>query len=74
VKIADFFDLTLSSPIEQVPTQYSKNENNSNSVINLFFLWSNSAKLNNYEIHPELQFLSDYAPLTVNIIIKEEFI
>jgi len=55
-------------------TQYSDNKNNSNSVINLFFLQSNSTKLNNYEIHPKLCFPSDYASLTINIIINKKFI
>ena len=73
-EIADSFDLTLSSPIQQVSTWYSNNKNNFNSVINLFCLWSNSAEVNNYEIYPELWFPSDYTPLIVNIIIEEEFI
>jgi len=43
-------------------------------VINLFLLQSNSTELNNHKIHSELQFPSDYIPLTVDIIIEEEFI
>ena len=31
-------------------------------------------KLNNHKIHSELCFPSNHAPLTVNIIIKKEFI
>ena len=45
-----------------------------NSVIDLFFLWSNSTELNNHIIFPELQFLSDHTPLLVDISINEEFI
>ena len=74
VEIADSFDLTLSFAIQQVPTQYSDNKYNSNSIINLLFLHSNLVELNNYKIHPELWFSSDHTPLTVNIIIKKEFI
>jgi len=38
------------------------------------FLQPTSAEFNNYKIHSELWFPSYYAPLTVNILIKEEFI
>ena len=38
LEIVDFFDLNLSHPIQQIPTCYSDNVNNVNSVINLFFL------------------------------------
>jgi len=38
------------------------------------FLWPNSVELNNYEIYLEFWFLSDHTSLTINIIIKEEFI
>jgi len=54
VKIVDSFDFTLSSAIQKVPTRYSNNMNNFNSVINLMFLWSNFAEFNNHEIYPEL--------------------
>ena len=74
VEIVNSFDLTLSSPIQQIPTWYSNNEYNSNSIIDLFFLQSNLVELNSHKIHPELQFSLDHTPLTVNIIIKEEFI
>jgi len=74
LEIADFFDFSLSSLIWQVSTCYSNNANNMNSVIDLFFLWSNSTELNNYIILPELWFPSDHTLLIVNISINEEFI
>ena len=74
MEVADSFDLKLSSPINQVPTQYTDNSNNSNSVINLMFLWPNSVEINNHFILPEFQSLSNHAPLTVDIFISEEFI
>jgi len=74
VEIVDSFDLTLSSFIQQVPTQYSNNKHNSNSVIDLFFLQSNSAELNSHKIYSELQFSLDHTSLTVDIIIEKEFI
>jgi len=73
-EISDSFDLTLFSAIQQVSTWYSDKKNNSDSVINLFFLYSDSTELNSHKIHPDLHFLLDYTPLTVNIVIKEEFI
>ena len=44
----------------------------SNSVINLIFLWSGLTKLNNHLIHPNWQLSSDYASLTVSIPIVKE--
>jgi len=38
------------------------------------FLWLTSAEFNNHEIYPKLWFSSDYTLLTINIIIKKEFI
>ena len=51
--IADLMDLYLSKSTHQVPTRYSDNMNESNSVINLMFLRPNLLELNNYMIHPE---------------------
>ena len=74
VEITDSFDLALFSPIQQIPTWYSDNENNSNLVIDLIFLQSNSLKLINHKIQSELCFPSDHVLLTINIIIEKEFI
>jgi len=57
-----------------MPTQYSDNTNNINSVINLFFLQSNSTEFNNHIILPKLWFSSDHTPLTVDNSINKEFI
>ena len=51
--IADFFNLSLSYPINQVPTRYLDNASNSNSVIDLMFLHCDSSELNMHYIHPE---------------------
>ena len=45
------FNLNLLCPINQVPTRYFDNNNDSNSVIDLMFLWCSSTELNNYLIH-----------------------
>ena len=72
--ITDSFNLSLSCPTDQVPTRYSDNSNDSNSVIDLMFLYCNSYKLNTHLIHPEWHLTSDYTPLTITIPIVEEHI
>lgn len=74
MKFADSFDLKLSSSVNQVLTQYADNSNNSNSDIDLMFLWPDFMKINNYFILLESQSLLDHAPLTVDIFISQEFI
>lgn len=74
LETVDSFNLCLSSPIQQVSTQYSDNNNNANSVIDLFFLWSGSIELNNHSIFPELYFPLDHASLIIDIIIEEKII
>ena len=70
--VADTFNLFFSHPTHHFPTRYIDNSQNSNLVIDLIFLWSNSSELNNYSILPELWYLLDHAPLIVDIqIIKE---
>ena len=70
--IADSFNLNLLCPINQVPTRYSNNNNDSNLVIDLMFLQCDSSRLNNYLIHSEWCLISDYAPLLITISIAEE--
>jgi len=66
--IADSLDLLLSNPTIQVPTGYSDNTNDTNSVINFMFLRPNFLEIDNYTIHPKLQYSLDHAPLTVDIL------
>ena len=73
--IVNSFDLNLSVPINQIPTRYSDNANDLNSVINLMFLWCNSSEINSYTIHPDWQLILDHAPLMISIpIIKEHIL
>ena len=72
--IADSFNLELSNPTNQVPTRYSNNKYDSNSVIDLMFLCNGLSKIDNYSIHPDWRLLSDYAPLTIIISIVEKHI
>jgi len=57
--------------INQVSTKYSDNNNNSNLVINLIFLWCDSTKLNNYSIHSNWHLTSDHALLMITISIAK---
>jgi len=51
--IIDAFDLDLSIPTNHVPTRYTDNEHNSNSVIDLMFLRHGLEEFNNYHIHSD---------------------
>ena len=72
--IANSFELRLYFAIQQVLIRYADNSNNSNSVIDLMFFQPDLVKVNNYLILPELQYLLDHAPLTVDRFISKEFI
>ena len=72
--IADSFNLSFSHPTHLVPTRYSDNSKNLNSVIDLMFFRSNSLELDNHFIFPKLWYSLDYALLVVNIQIIKEFI
>ena len=73
-EIADSFDLKLSMPIDQVPTQYIVNSQDTNLVLDLMFLHANGEKFKNYSILTDLWGPSNYTPLSVHIVIKKEFI
>ena len=72
--IADSFNLNLLVPIDQISTRYSDNANDSNSVIDLMFLWCNSSEINSHTIHPDWWLTSDHVPLMISIFIIEEHI
>ena len=74
MEIDNYFQLKLSFPVHQVSTCYTDNHNDSNSVIDLLFLWPNSVEINNYFILPDSQHPSDHTPLIVDISIIEEVI
>ena len=67
--IANSLNLDLSFPIDQIPTRYSNNTNDSNSVIDLIFLHYNSSEINMHIIYSEWQLTSDYTPLMIIISI-----
>ena len=70
--IANSINLCIFKSTNQVPTRYLDNSNNSNSVINLIFLWLISSEFDNYTIWPEWRLLPDHTPLTINIAIFKE--
>jgi len=72
--LADLFDLDLSTPTDPTPTRYSDNPGESNLVIDLMFLCSRSSELNCHLIHPSWRLTSDHTPLTVTILIEEEYV
>jgi len=51
----------------QVPTRYTDNPNNLNSVIDLKFLQPNLDKFDNHVIYPKWRLLLDHASLIVKI-------
>ena len=51
--IANLFNLDLFILTNQVPTRFSDNDHDSNSVIDLMFLFSSSSELDNHMIHPK---------------------
>jgi len=51
--IAGSFSLALSKPIENLPTGFSDNNQNSNLVLDLVFTRPSSTEFNQYHIHPD---------------------
>ena len=72
--IADSFQLEISKPTKFFPTRYFDNNQDFNSVLNLVFLCPFSTEFNNHYIHPDWRLISDYTPITVNILIFNECI
>jgi len=72
--ISDAYDLGLFFPTNQVPTRYSDNCQEVNSVLDLMFLYFGSDELDHHVIYSDWRLTSDYAPLTITISIVEEHI
>jgi len=72
--IVKSFNLDLFFLTNHVPTRYSDHDNDSNSVIDLMFLYSGSNKLDYHSIHPEWRLSYNHAPLTITTPIIEEHI
>ena len=52
-EIANSFYVELSISTENFLTRYSNNTQDSNSVLDLMFLYPNSMEYDNHHIHPE---------------------
>ena len=74
IMIADSLDLALSSLTNPGPTRFSDTAGESNSVIDLMFLWHGSEELDHHSILPEWHLSSDHVPLIIDIPILEETI
>ena len=70
--IVNSFNLELPFTTDPIPTRYSNNVNDSNLVIDLMFLHSESSELKNHSIHLDWQLTLDYAPLTITIPIVKD--
>ena len=74
IMIADSYDLALSFPTNSCPTRYLDTVGESNSVIDLMFLWNGLSELDNHFILPDSCLSSDHTPLSIDIPIFEEII
>jgi len=74
LEIADSLNLDLSTSINLVLTQYTNNSQDSNSVIDLIFLWTKFEEYNNHQIILELHCSLDYTLLLVLLAIEKEYI
>ena len=70
--ITDLFSLDISKPLKNIPTRFSDNNHNANSVLNLVFLCPSSPEFNHHCIHPNWRLSSDHALITVKVPICEE--
>ena len=70
--IVDSLSLDISKPLENVPTRFSDNDYNANSVLDLVFLRSSSPEFNHHCIHLNWRFSSDHTLITIDISIHEE--
>jgi len=73
-EIADSFRVALSKPTEILPTRYSNNIQDSNSVLNLVFLCPNSMEHDNHYIYLKWRLTFNHIPITVDIHIHEEWV
>ena len=72
--VTDSFNLVLLSPTNLCPTRYSDMVGEANLVINLMFLQYGSSGLDQHSIHPYSCLSSDYAPLTITILIADKIV
>lgn len=71
IDLAKSYSLVCLIPVLSVPTYYLDIEDHANSVINLIFLSMSCAQVT-YHTEPDIRWLSDYAPLIVDLSIVLE--
>jgi len=69
--LANSLGLELSSSSNPGPTRFMDNPHDSNSVIDLVFLFPNNIGFGYHILYPNIYKLSDYVPLTIEIGIRE---
>ena len=72
--IANLFSLAISKPFENFSTRFLDNDLNSNSVLDLVFLYPSSLEFNYHYIHLEWRLLFNYTLITINIPIQDKSI
>ena len=70
--IADSFSLDIFNSIENIPTRFSNNDYDANSVLNLVFLCPSFPEFNWHHIHSYWRLSSDHTPITIEVSIHEE--
>ena len=74
LEIADSFQLGLSKLTVPFSTRYLDNDQDSNSVLDLVFLYPQSPEFDNHHICPNWKLISGHTPIIINILILNEFI
>jgi len=69
--IADSLGLEFSLLLNLGPTRFTVNPQDSNSVLDLVFLFPDNPGFSKHILHPEIQKLSDHVPLTIEVGIKD---
>jgi len=73
-EITDSFQIELSKPIKFSPTRFTDNAWNSNSVLDLIFLYPNFQEFDNHYIHSDWRLSLDHVPISIDISIIKKYL